>query len=280
MYKYKFNGKELDEETGFYYYGARYYNPKFSVWLSTDPLAEKYPDFNPYNYCMQNPINLIDPDGRYPRNPRIRGYAINVIEVKSYIKGTQTPNSYKFSSSASHLLSLVSGVSEKSIRNSTLTFKNYGGGAMTTGDDAMHSNITYYHVKANSKYFLELSAHEVGHIPQLDDYGGASHIARSVGAYIVSGIMNLDAINEKDYQTIVHDDSPLEQQADVGSKVFVDFSMFVDKHYGNGKENMIQKLFNNKHNNDKVINSRIDKWWKAYKSEKYEKIDYSDVPKD
>jgi len=41
-YKYEYNGKELDTETGYYYYGARYYNPATSVWLATDPLAEKY----------------------------------------------------------------------------------------------------------------------------------------------------------------------------------------------------------------------------------------------
>ncbi|MXN92343.1 hypothetical protein GR160_14030 [Flavobacterium sp. Sd200] len=63
---YKFNGKELDAETGFYYYGARYYNPRVSIWLSTDPLMEKYPGVNPYVYCNQNPINLIDPDGMEP----------------------------------------------------------------------------------------------------------------------------------------------------------------------------------------------------------------------
>jgi RHS repeat-associated protein len=62
--RYKFNGKELDEETGFYYYGARYYNPKFSIWLSVDPLAEKYPNITPYAYVANNPINAIDPDGR------------------------------------------------------------------------------------------------------------------------------------------------------------------------------------------------------------------------
>ena len=60
---YKFNGKELDAETGFYYYGARYYNPRVSIWLSTDPLMEKYPKANPYNYCYQNPINAIDRRG-------------------------------------------------------------------------------------------------------------------------------------------------------------------------------------------------------------------------
>jgi len=61
---YKFNGKELDDETGNYYYGARYLNPKFSIWLSVDPLAEKYPGWSPYNYTLQNPVKLIDPDGR------------------------------------------------------------------------------------------------------------------------------------------------------------------------------------------------------------------------
>ncbi|MXO33364.1 RHS repeat domain-containing protein [Apibacter sp. B2912] len=60
---YLFNGKELDEETGLYYYGARYYNPRESVWLSVDPLAEKYPNVSPYAYTFQNPIKYIDPRG-------------------------------------------------------------------------------------------------------------------------------------------------------------------------------------------------------------------------
>ena len=61
---YKFNSKELDEETGLYYYGARYYDPRVSNWLSVDPLAEKFPNASPYNYCLDNPINAIDTDGR------------------------------------------------------------------------------------------------------------------------------------------------------------------------------------------------------------------------
>ncbi|KFF09179.1 SpvB/TcaC N-terminal domain-containing protein [Chryseobacterium luteum] len=61
---YKFNGKELDAETGYYYYGARYYNPRVSLWLNVDPLAEKYPSLSPYIYVANNPINAIDPDGR------------------------------------------------------------------------------------------------------------------------------------------------------------------------------------------------------------------------
>src|SRR5699024_7577777 len=61
---YKFNAKELDDETGNYYYGARYLNPKFSIWLSVDPLAEKHPGWSPYNYTLLNPMKLVDPDGR------------------------------------------------------------------------------------------------------------------------------------------------------------------------------------------------------------------------
>lgn len=61
---YKFNGKELDEETGLYYYGARYYDPRISNWLSVDELMAKHPDENPYIYCGNNPIIFIDPDGK------------------------------------------------------------------------------------------------------------------------------------------------------------------------------------------------------------------------
>ena len=61
---YLFNAKELDEETGLYYYGARYMDPKISMWLGVDPLMEKYPSVTGYCYTKDNPIRFIDPDGR------------------------------------------------------------------------------------------------------------------------------------------------------------------------------------------------------------------------
>ncbi len=65
---YKFNAKELDSETELYYYGARYYNPRLSVWYGVDPLAEKMPSWSPYNYTFNNPIRFSDPDGMAPKD--------------------------------------------------------------------------------------------------------------------------------------------------------------------------------------------------------------------
>ena len=60
---YLFNAKELDEETGLYYYGARYLDPTNAAWLSVDPLFEKYVGMTPYGYCAGNPMKLVDVDG-------------------------------------------------------------------------------------------------------------------------------------------------------------------------------------------------------------------------
>ena len=62
---YLFNGKELDEETGLYYYGARYLNPTNGMWLSTDPLFEDYKGVSPYAYCLGNPVKHFDVEGEW-----------------------------------------------------------------------------------------------------------------------------------------------------------------------------------------------------------------------
>jgi RHS repeat-associated protein len=64
-----YNGKELDEETGLYYYGARYYDARTSLWQSVDPLADKYPNFSSYAYVFNNPIRFIDPTGMEGEEP-------------------------------------------------------------------------------------------------------------------------------------------------------------------------------------------------------------------
>jgi RHS repeat-associated protein len=61
---YRFTSKELDSETGLYYYGSRYYDPMIGQFFGVDPLASSFLGWSPYNYTLNNPINMIDPDGR------------------------------------------------------------------------------------------------------------------------------------------------------------------------------------------------------------------------
>ena len=63
----RYNGKEYDKMHGLntYDYGARQYNPVTARWDRMDPLSEKYYSISPYVYCGGNPMNAIDPDGRF-----------------------------------------------------------------------------------------------------------------------------------------------------------------------------------------------------------------------
>lgn len=64
---YTYNAKEKDYESGFHYYGARYYwSEMLTGWLSVDPQTDDYPYITAYNYCEHNPVILQDPDGECP----------------------------------------------------------------------------------------------------------------------------------------------------------------------------------------------------------------------
>jgi RHS repeat-associated protein len=62
---YKYNGKELDTQKGlnWYDYGARHYDATLGRWFVVDPLAEDYYSTSAYGYCLNNPVNIIDPLG-------------------------------------------------------------------------------------------------------------------------------------------------------------------------------------------------------------------------
>jgi RHS repeat-associated protein len=68
--RYTFTGKERDEETGLMYFGARYYDPGRGIFTQVDPLHAKYPGLSSYNYCGNNPLKYVDPNGREPIKPQ------------------------------------------------------------------------------------------------------------------------------------------------------------------------------------------------------------------
>jgi len=90
---YLFTSKELDRETGLYYFGARYQDPKLGIFISVDPLAEKFAGYSSYNYALNNPLGFIDPTGMGPEDPpTVWG------KIKAYVDyqwNTKIPNDLK-----------------------------------------------------------------------------------------------------------------------------------------------------------------------------------------
>ena len=78
---YLFNAKEFDEETGMYYYGARYYEPRLSLWMSVDPQWERFPHMSSYSYSFNNPIKFIDNEGHEPITAVVDAMTAFVVEA-------------------------------------------------------------------------------------------------------------------------------------------------------------------------------------------------------
>lgn len=78
---YKFGGKESLARVGLdlYDFGARMYSPSNMRWMTMDPLAEKYYHISPYAYCAGNPVNYVDPDGRFAFVPILVKAALGAV---------------------------------------------------------------------------------------------------------------------------------------------------------------------------------------------------------
>ncbi|WP_434574810.1 RHS repeat domain-containing protein [Riemerella anatipestifer] len=280
---YLFNGKELDSETGLYYYGARYYDARVSLWLGTDPLSgynpimetEHYIDgqhnggvFNPmngatYSYTYQNPVVFIDPNGKQTYSSTIIGTIL-----KPY-----NSDYYRFRESAAYLLSKTSGVSFEKIKAGRIIKSNpevfnipfYSSGSITLplgGKKNIISTKNFFKSGYNRLIgYLEHMAHEVKHFDHIDAHNAdlEKYITEFSKQYIKAGS---------------HDGAKYERQADFGEYVMGGFVDFTDRYYG---KNELAKIFENKSNTEKDVMGRIDQWWGNFqKSPEYKKalVDY------
>jgi len=117
---YKFSGKEKDEETGYSYFGARYYIPELSIWSAVDPMADKYPGMSAYMYCAGNPVILKDPDGKKIVDANGNEVSITIVNTGenkfslqyTFAENTQQEVQDEFMSNTGRLFSLMVEIEE------------------------------------------------------------------------------------------------------------------------------------------------------------------------
>lgn len=85
--RYRYTGKERDEESGLYYYGARYYMPWIGRWLCADPLGIK-DSVNVYSFVLSNPIKQIDKTGLQTEGARVLSLGLNTTPKKYVLPGS------------------------------------------------------------------------------------------------------------------------------------------------------------------------------------------------
>ena len=186
---YLFNAKELDEETGLYYYGARYLDPTNAAWLSVDPLFEKYAGISPYSYCVGNPIGLIDPSGKelgisidgetYTYNPEViaNEYTGENGIIKRYVSELNKMNRTK--SGHKLLMTLHESRNKYKLANG----KSLEGTAHTLPLYDVSGEFVGATLNANGNIDLETIAHELFHSYQYEKGQGGATIFNEIEAY-------------------------------------------------------------------------------------------------
>lgn len=178
-----FTGKERDSETGFSYFGARYYDSDLSgLFLSIDPMADKYPNLSPYAYCAWNPLKLVDPDGNEVEYSSIKDWIIVSI-ARTFNKDFRIRFNDLKSSEETYL------------------FKNYrkengkGGEVTTDGEKIIINYNTWSNKYQGSNAFVNLE-HETEHAIQFE-YGEVGFDKTTSNSDSWNGsVVNMDLYDE------------------------------------------------------------------------------------
>ncbi len=169
-----------------YYHGARYYNPRASIWYGLDPLAEKMPSWSPYAYTFDNPIRYIDPTGMKPddwyQNKMTGNYewrdTNKAIKGYRYIGKSESIGAFGNGSERMYYLHANGSATEKT-GNGKMTLSHAEGGKsirMVSGTTITTSQTSVSGMAAQISYTHKLvgpvaATGSVGYV--VDSYGGA-----------------------------------------------------------------------------------------------------------
>ena len=204
---YKFNGKQFDEETGLYYYGARYLNPMASIWYGVDPLAEKFPVYFGYSYCYGNPTVFIDYKGKYPTKKEAAKLANHIYDGKAgdivdgwtlkYVYTSKYSDSFK----AGLYTKKTNGKIEYVLANAGTYFENSSKGRQSVIEDlkqpfgySVDMHLSLKVAKEVVRKFKNSEITFVGH-----SKGGAEAAANAVATNRNAILFNPAAVNLKKY---------------------------------------------------------------------------------
>ena len=155
-----FTGKERDEETGYGYFGARYMDHELmTMWLSVDPMADKYPSISPYAYCAWNPVKLVDSDGKDWYDIDKNGY-IQKDEEKS--KEYQDKD-VVHSTMTNNTLELKKGTIEKATNSEKNDYMFVDGDDIISGS-AIGTQININATAEDAKSFFDFCISNTDHI--------------------------------------------------------------------------------------------------------------------
>jgi len=168
--QWKYQGKEHEEELGLntYDFGARNYMPDLGRWTTVDPLAEDTPSWSPYVYVHNNPINMIDPDGRKAFDWYENLESGNV----EYYEGSEEIDGYKNIGPSTNLVTSQGDNAQSFSLNEDGSFSNMDSGrtynkgeSLTTNNGTeIKSNLT--RTESISQFFSDNIARPLVETPQ------------------------------------------------------------------------------------------------------------------
>lgn len=209
-------GKERDEETGYSYFGARYMDHALLTgWLSVDPMADKYPGISPYNYCMWNPIRVVDPNGMdtiisfderkpnerdycsYYKNSYKKYYNEACKRYKKNLKLAQNARRYKNTSDIIHVF--AHGLDD--------VFGFYTGKMLWGNGNKIGPEDLYYILNSRSKTFFENEFNDRGSVIMLHSCKAGQGFAQKFSkltqnSLIIAPSDNRDILRDVDWEFV------------------------------------------------------------------------------